>query len=313
MKFAELSASLKNNVEQCYFLTGEDGFLKSQAEKLIFKYSGRELEEINYAYFTEENFSVKKFEESVFVPPLNNNKRVVSVKHISKLSENDRKEIQKIISNLPEETCVVFNCDIPTFKDCEIVDCSGLDELNLKKYIIREIQNAGKQISNEALETLIKLKNNSLTLIVSELPKIINYSDENLIVADTVKLLVSPEVDFQIYELTDALGSKNKNKTLEILNFLLENKNANVLSLITNHFRRVAFTSLSEYTNDQLAEMFDVKPYAILKARNQSRFFSKIQLKNILETLENVDYMIKSGEMQSENAIYYLIFKILYC
>ena len=176
MKFAELSASLKNKVEKCYFLVGEDGFLRSQAEKLIFKYSGRELEEINYAYFTEENFSVKKFEESVFIPPFNNNKRVVSVKHISKLSESDKKEIQKILAKLPEETCVVFNCEFPAFGDVTVVDCSMLDELNLKKYIIKEVQNAGKQISTEALETLIKLKNNSLNGIVLELPKIINYS-----------------------------------------------------------------------------------------------------------------------------------------
>ena len=59
--------------------------------------------------------------------------------------------------------------------------------------------------------------------------------------------------------------------------------------------------------------MFDVKPFAILKARNQSKYFSKVQLKNILSLLEEVDFMIKSGQMQAENALYYLTFKILSC
>ena len=93
---------------------------------------------------------------------------------------------------------------------------------------------------------------------------------------------------------------------------LLEKKDYSILGLITNHFRRIIFCGLSDYTNEELADMLKVKPFAVLKARNQSKLYSKIQLKKILELLEELDFMIKSGKMQYENAIYYLVFNILY-
>lgn len=312
MKFVELSASLKNKIEKSYFLTGEDSFLRQQAIRLICNYCGRELEEINYNYFDNDNFNTQKFCECVLVPPFMNNKRVVVVRNVEKLQEKDKNEIKKSIEGLNDSTCVVFDTTLSPFFETTIVDCGVLDISNLQKFVYKEFLKNEKQIKPDALNLLIDLKSHNLTNITSEIPKLCNYSDSDAITIDMVKLLITPDQDYQIYELTDALGCKNKEKTLKVLNFLLQNNSYSLLSLIINHFRRIAFTSLSDYSNDDLAKMFNVKPYAILKARNQSKYFSKIQLKNILEFLQQADSMTKSGKMQAENAIYYLVFKILY-
>ena len=313
MKFVELSKSLRNNIDKCYFINGEDAFLRAQAVKLICNYCGRELEELNYSVFDDENFDIEKINESASMPPMVNPKRVIILKNLEKISDKDKSELQKIINNLSNDVCFIVNCNFTQFDNTTLVDCSCLDDITLKKYIVRELQNFGKQITQDALELLIEYKSRNLTNLTTEILKICNYSEETTITTEAIKNLITPEQEFQIYELTEALGNKNREKTLDVLNYLLKMNNSNLLSLISNHFRRVAFASLSDYTNDELAEMFNVKPYAIIKARNQSRAFSKIQLKNILETLENVDFMIKSGKMQLENALYYLIFKILYC
>ena len=71
--------------------------------------------------------------------------------------------------------------------------------------------------------------------------------------------------------------------------------------------------AISGLDDKELAELLNVKEYAIVKARTLAKNFTKLQLKNIYEMLNDVDFYIKNGQMQIENALYYLIFGILYC
>lgn len=65
-------------------------------------------------------------------------------------------------------------------------------------------------------------------------------------------------------------------------------------------------------SNGELSSLLGVKEYAILKQREQVGNFSKMQLKKIYSLLEEVDYKIKSGQMLSLTALYYLVFSIAY-
>jgi len=82
--------------------------------------------------------------------------------------------------------------------------------------------------------------------------------------------------------------------------------------MISNHFRRLFYISVSDMSNAELASYLGVKEYAILKARKQVNNFSKAQLKKIINLTEEVDFFTKSGKMQAENALYYLVFNILF-
>ena len=125
-----------------------------------------------------------------------------------------------------------------------------------------------------------------------------------------IENVVTKATEFTVFELTEALGKKDSDKALELVS-LMEKDNA-TLSLITNHFRRLFFIAISDSTNAELASLLGVKEYAIIKARDQIKNFSKMQLKKIYALLEKVDYFIKSGQMQALNALYYLVFSILY-
>ena len=313
MKFLELAQKLKEKVENVYLLSGDDSYLKQTAYKLIRKASiVEDLAYLNESKFDNENWNVEKFEEAAFSMPIAGDFKLVQVKNLEKISEKEKQAIQNIVNSIPPTTCVVIDLGKNLkLTGGEIVDCSNLDRQTLVKYINGEVLKNNKKISAEAASLLIEFCSSSLTKISSELPKLCAFADN--IDVETIKQLVAPDEEYQIYELTEALGNRNKNKSIKLLSLMLEKKETALVSLISNHFRRVAFCSLSDYSNDELAGMFDVKPYAVLKARNQSKFFSKVQLKNILALLEEVDFMIKSGKMQSDNAIYYLVLKILNC
>lgn len=316
MKFLELAAKLKNKVENVYLFTGEDSYLKQTAYKLIKKATiGNCISDFNENFFDNENWNPEKFIEAVNGLPFACGYKLIHVKNLEKISEKDKQIIQNCIDNVQPSTCLVIelNANLKGLHGGEIVDCNNLNNAALSQYINNEIAKSGKKIEPAATNLLIEFCSQNMTKIVSEIPKLIAFSGDEIINCDMIKSLISPDEEFQIFELTEALGNKNKDKSIKLLQNLLEKKESALLSLITNHFRRVAFCSLSDYSNEELAEMFDVKPFAILKARNQCKYFSKIQLKNILSLLEEVDFMIKSGQMQAENAVYYLTFKILNC
>ncbi|MGN0748364.1 MAG: DNA polymerase III subunit delta [Christensenellales bacterium] len=316
MKFIELPQTLKQKVENLYILKGDDSFVIDSAIKHINNACGNEMPDFNKSFFDNENFSATKIQESINMLPFGNDRKFILIKQIEKISDSDKKLLTQTFETMPSTTTVaVVYTDVWKFlKDGVIVDCSKQSFDLLSKYIKVEVSKNNLVISSDAIKTLIEICGFNLTNISNELKKLIPYCEDE-IVSDDIISLVDPDIEFQIFELTENLGSKNATKSLEILSNFLSRKEPvqNLFSLISNHFRRLAHSSFSTAPADELANLLGVKEYAIIKARQQAKFFSKAQLKNILSTLEEIDNMIKSGKMASENAIYYLIFKILYC
>ncbi len=317
MKFVDLPKNLKIKISPIYILKGEDSFVINSAIKHISNACGNEMSDFNKSTFDNENFATSKFIESLSMLPIGSEKRFILLKNINKLSESDKVEIEKELNNIPDTSCVaiVYNDTLKFLKIGEVVDCGKMDFVMLSKYISLELSKSNKEISQEALRSFIELCSYDMTKISTEIKKITSFSDDKSIEKNDVLAVVNPDEEYQIFEFTENLGRKNGEKVLKILCNFLEKKEPiqNLIGLITNHFRRVAHVSISGMSESELAPLLGVKEYAIVKAKEQAKYFSKVQLKAILHLLVEIDEMIKSGKMNAENAIYYLIFKILYC
>jgi DNA polymerase III delta subunit len=317
MKFVDLPKNLKEKILPLYILKGNDFFVINSAVKHISNTCGNEMSEFNKTVFDNENFTAEKFVESISMLPIGAEKRFILVKDVIKLNENDKKIITQSLNNIFETTCIaiIYNDAWKFLKVGEIVDCDKMDYSILSKFIVMELKKSNKDITLDSIKALIELCSYDMTKISTELKKLSCCSDDTIIEKKDVDSLVSADEEFQIFELTENLGKKNGEKSLKILCNFLEKKEPvqNLFGLISNHFRRVAHVSISGMPESELAQIFGVKEYAIIKAKEQSKYFSKVQLKNILKLLEDVDEMIKSGKMSAENAIFYLVFKILYC
>ena len=180
----------------------------------------------------------------------------------------------------------------------------------MKDLIVASLKGADKSITEEACRHLIEACCNYYSFIKNEVDKLI-ACDETEITLKTVDGLVCKETEFTVFELTDALSRRDSQKAISLLNLM--DKDTKTFSLILNHFRRLFFVAISDSSDKEISELLNVKEYAITKARQLSKNFSKIQLKNIYQMLNDVDFYIKNGQMQTENALYYLIFGILYC
>ena len=311
-----LKNRLKTDVKTCYLIEGDDLYLFDRAISMIKKASGLEMEDFNLAVFDDENYSMKNVLSSCEVMPMGSEKRVILLKNVTKVSESDKKDLIKYLENPVESTCLILSDFEGKFSSvkaqCEFVDCNRMDRNTATAVIVSELGKNGKQISGEACATLLDYCNGYLTGVMNELDKLI-YLDANdpLITKKMVETTVNKEVEYTVFELTEALGQKNSDKALELVKLM--EKDVSTLSLITNHFRRLFFIAISgDSDNASLASLLGVKEYAIVKAKGQIKNFSKMQLKKIYALLEKVDYYIKSGQMLALNALYYLVFSILY-
>lgn len=310
-----LKQRLKDGLRNCYLLSGDDFYLYDRAYDMIKKVAGINLEDFNLVKFDDENFTMKGLLDACEVLPLGDAQRLILVKNVAKVSDSDKKLLAEYLCSPVESTIVVifdYFDKFSTIENCEKVDCKRFDTKTALGVIANELEKRGKQISTEAGQTLLDYCNGYLTRVNCELDKLAYYDITDPIISKKmVEELVSKDNDYVVYELTEALGKKNGDKAIKILEKVIREQG--ILTLITNHFRRLFFISISsDMTDNALSSALGVKEYAIRKQREQVKNFSRLQLKKIYSLLEEVDFNIKSGAMLTENALNYLVLSILY-
>ena len=307
-----LKQRLTKKIEPCYLIQGEDILLYDKALSMIKKACKLELEEFNFLKFDEDTFNADTFIDTLQTLPIGSEKKLVLLKNVTKFNEDFKKKLNAYLKSSLLSTCLVifdFNNKFD-FIISEKVSAKRLDEKSLEEIVVSELEESGKEIKKEALNLLLSYCCDYYSLIKNELEKL-KSCNFDVIGVKQIEDMVTRETEWTVFELTEALSKKDASKAISLLNLM--NKDTKTFTLILNHFRRLFFVAISKENDLELSKLLQVKEYAVTKARQLARNFSKIQLKNIYELLDNVDLYIKNGQMQIENALYYLIFGILYC
>ena len=305
-----LKKRLQKKIEPCYLVQGEDILLCDEALKLIKNACNLSFEEFNFQKFDDDTFSADLVLDALETLPFASEKKVVLLKNITKFSEDFKKKLVAYLKAPLSSTClVIFDfANKFDFLISEKISAKRLDEESLKNIVEEELSKSHKAIKKEALSLLLSYCCDYYSLIKNELEKLTNAPND-VITEKDIENMVTKETEYSVFELTEALSKKDANRAVELLSLM--DKDTKTFNLILNHFRRLFFVAISK--DEDLPKLLNVKEYAIVKAKELSRNFSKIQLKNIYSLLDDVDFYIKNGQMQIENALYYLIFGILYC
>lgn len=309
-----LKKRLSEGLARVYVVEGDDYYLFDKAFLMIKNACGITLDDFNVNVFDEESFSTDKLFAATELLPIIDEKRLVVIKG-GKLSEGDKKRTTEILLHIPKTTVVVvldYNKNFEFLKkDFVLVDANRMDKELVKKLITAYLARISKKIDADAMDELIESCNGYLTRIMNELNKLVCFDlDSENITKESVDKLVNKDIEFSVFELTEALSKKDGDKAIRLLKLM--EKDQGVFALISNQFRRLFYASISDLTNAELAGLLGVKEFAIMKARQLAKGFSKAQLKKICSLLEEIDYAVKSGAMLQTNALYLLVFNILY-
>ena len=306
----------------CFLINGGESYLTTTALKLIENKLNINYPDFNKVIFTDETFkSAVDIVSACQVAPFCDEKRLVVVyDYLNKKNESERKIFLKYFENPCETTCLVF---FSTNKSeffstlegkIESIDCEKLTPEFLKKWAKQKTEELSLNITQPALEKLLDYCNYSITKVDTELQKLKTISLANAqLTEDDVENNVTKDIEYIIFNLTAAISQKNNEEVYSLINAMLKNKEqpVNIIATISNHFRRLFLIARSEFSNREMAEMLGVKEYAITKYKQQCQNFGQKALKQIYDKCIEIEFMVKNGAMEGNNAINFLIANIL--
>lgn len=170
-------------------------------------------------------------------------------------------------------------------------------------FVKEEVKKNNLTIDPLALTQFVNRIGNDSTLLENELNKLITYAiDKGNITSDMIYEIVTKDIDDNIFELVNSVLEKDINKCMDIYQDLKSIKIDPVwmLGTIGNKFQEILYTKeliKQKYRKEDIMKYFRASSgrvyYMMLNAKN----VDDEQLMSILSQLEELDYKIKSGQI----------------
>lgn len=303
MEFTEFKKHLSAKAfAPCYLIAGDDAFVVKSASDMLRGLA--EYPEFNLTLLNE-NATGQEIVEACEQLPMLSNLRVVEVEGYKR----DFAPVAKYLKN-PSPTTVLFfryyggygNVFGSSVKLLTAVRCNRLDPPVIVRWIAGETARERVSISTQAAKLLVRLCNQDMTRVSGELKKLMSATD-GIIGEKLVADLVTPDNEYKIYELGEALASLNAVKTYDVYaSLIVSMPPVSILGSLYNHFRRLLYAAITA-DKTTLAASLGVKEYAVTMAARQAKQFTPKRLKSIVDNLNYYDRAFKTGAIGDREAL----------
>ena len=198
-------------------------------------------------------------------------------------------------------------------KNSVIKNIEPLEGVKLSEWVKNEVGKRGCFINSPAVKKLTEIVGNDSWNLINEIDKLTAYKSGKEIGTSDISMLVSVKTDLSIFDLMDAVGSKNKQKSIELLYKELGSGRDPyyVLTMVTYQFRNLLTVSgLLEkgLSQAEIAKKACIHPFVVKKAIvNLNRFNSKGELISIYGRLLAIDISSKTGDSNLKDSLYKLV------
>ncbi len=304
MKFLELKKHvLSGSLDPAYLISGDDAFIVKSAVGFFRTVTGG-FADLNYTAFQSGASSVDVV-NALNSSPMLAERRVVNVVDFS----GDVEPIKKYLDSPCPTSVLLFTGALGAgvnaiAKRLTSVDCNRLDVGYLSGWITKKAASEGESVTPAAAKLLAEYCNRDMNRISGELAKLVCYSNGEGITEKTVEELVSPDEEYKIYELSEAVATKNAEKAMGILNKLFAEgrEPVAITGMLFKHFRRLLFASINS-TSPTLAVDLQVKEYAAKMAVKQAAAYTPRRLLAIVNALGELDYSMKTSAGASKSSL----------
>lgn len=342
----------QGQVAPVYLFFGEEDYLRRQAvSELSKRLLQEESAQFNCDLVDGEETSLEKVVSLAGAPPFLSSRRLVVVRHApyfagrgkkaaaaASPAEEETKEtlssgektLLAYLQNPAATTCLVFETGHPVdqrkklFKAVQkagqAVEFTCLKNEELNRWLLKQAGRAGKKIAPATAELIIRRVGRSMSLLNSELEKLIAYTGERAVITkEDVQQVTVRLVEESIFAVVDALGERRAKKALagvRDLVFAGEPPPA-ILAMIARQFRLLLqakeLAARGAAQPAQISKELGVPPFVGKKILAQSNNFSFEQLAKALKYLLDLDVAIKTGKQDFYPAVEKLVLSLLAC
>lgn len=305
----ELKESLIRKIEPCYYVFGEDSYLRSMCVEALSSLCGEDFREFNLTVIDGQDAEISDILEAVAQVPFMSDRRVVLVKDFDKtLTDKEYERASSVIRGLSDCTLVFVRSggrDRAKSNDltklARVVDCSPLTESDVVDYVEKRCSELGYSINRGASLKIAKYTSCDMARVVSELDKLTHYCMESRAISDiAVDEIVSRDVEFVVYALANAVAERNAREAYKLVEQGRgdSGKSLGMLTALTNQFRRMLHVLLNKGLPPVLlAGHLGVKEFVVTKTLTLANRFKQVRLKAIVDKLEELEYEFKSGAL----------------
>ncbi len=258
--------------------------------------------------------------------PFGSEKKLIVVKEAEKI--RDKKPLKDYTASPAEFTVLAFfhngpitNLKSEPFKTLSeenfLFEAKELKGRNLIDWLISEAEEKGKNLTEENAQVLVDIAGENRNMLEDQLEKICVYlNKEKEITIESIQKVSSELKQFNIFDLQNAIGLKDKAKAMNVANNLLDNgaEPTFIISMLTRYFTGLAKITELKSKNTSVQEAARIVGThhfyypGYVKART---LYSDANLVEVFRALLKADVSVKTTSSDNKTIITLLIAEIL--
>ncbi len=314
------------NEEFCrfYLLYGEEDYLKRQYRDKLANAIVKEDDQLNRSYYEGKGIVLEQVLELGDTMPFFAERRLIILENTGFFKKTPE-DLERKMEELPSSTYMLF-VEKEVDKRSRLYKWIGkhgyTSEMKTpdEKTLIRWVQNLcgeeNKQMGEPAIYYMVEHMGTDMLLLKNEMEKLFAYcyDREEITISDIQQVCISQAED-RIFEMLDAIGSRNQKKALLLYHDLLALKEPamRVLYMLTRHYHILMQVSglMGEGKDFKtIASVCKIPPFSVKKYAAQTKAYSFDALKQIVEKCQETDQGIKTGKIQDTVGMELLIVEL---
>lgn len=307
----------KGTVKPVYIFSGEEEYFKRELQqKFRIFLTDSATDFFNYEVVDGKECDVSSLIMKCRTVPFFSTVRLLVVKNADELCSSQ--ELTEYIQNPSSSTCLVLMVQkSPSSLRKYEIKLNKLDNRKRAEWIKKKVQEFKKETTYEAAQLLQEFAGEELERLSSEIEKLVLFVGEKPSISreDVLNARPAGSQEMSIFNLTDAIGNRDKKQALRILgNLVLAEDTGRILGMIARQFRLILQSKelmKKGYSQARIAQEIEIKHgWLVGKLLGQAGNFSRESLINKFEVLADAELNIKNGTRDESSALKILMGKL---
>jgi len=310
-----------------YFFLGEDSYSIEAGAAMVEKTVKPFIEsDFDNETFHGEDKNLNEILDFASAFPFGSGKKLIILKEFEKIK--DKKQLASYVNSPPDFTVLVIinngsvsNMDTEPYRSLienkYIFEGKELKGESLVEWLVENVKAKGKIITAENARLLVDIVGENREMIEAQLEKIFVYLNESKEISlDSVKSLSTALKEYNIFDLQNAVGKKDKAGSLKIAYNMLDkgSEPVYIVHMLTRYFTglsRVNELIAKKVPDQAAARIVGTHPYYYRDYLNARRLYSDKDLYRTVQSLLKTDLLIKTTASDNKTIITILLSEII--